>query len=639
MRIREWLRPPHHLIVIFLCVAVVSTGALAWLAWQLLDQDRELARTRRQERLDTAADSLVASMQQRLAALQTLAATRIVGPGIPPGVAVVSIEPGGLTARPSGALIYRPAVPPRAEPHVFDEAERVEYQEHDQPAAARLYALLAQSQDSSVRAGALARLARVRRKSRRSDEALRAYADLDRVDDGSAFGLPAGLVARVGRIDAYAEGGRAALAAHERRALAADLTSGRWALSRSEYSTYMAIAAPNRAAVPLDPEATARADAVEWLWNNRASVEPAARRLQTQESGTALLVWQSSVDRLDVVVAGARFLASLCADATPNQDIHCGLTDSYDRLVGGQLPQGRVMTVRTAAASGLPWTVHVGPSDGDTLTAPPQRLWLFLALGSIAIVLAAGWYFIMRAITREVRVARLQTDFVAAVSHEFRSPLTSVGHIAELLATERLPPGPAVRQAYDVLVRDTDRLRRLVENLLDFGRLEAGGGYKRSLVDVSALACSVVEDFRSRAAAEGHEVRFSAPEEPLSVDADREAVCRALWNLLDNAVKYSPSCPSVWVDVARRGRDLVTIAIRDEGLGIPAHEQREIFDRFVRGAESKARRINGTGIGLAMVRQIVDAHHGDIEVASHLGQGSTFTIVLPAADERPQEPA
>lgn len=225
----------------------------------------------------------------------------------------------------------------------------------------------------------------------------------------------------------------------------------------------------------------------------------------------------------------------------------------------------------------------------------------------------------------------MQSDFVAAVSHEFRSPLTSLCHISEMLAGDRFASEDLRRKSYGVLVRDTDRLRRLVEGLLDFGRFEAGAAYYRfEPVEIGPFVRAMIAAFQEKVAPDGYRVELSGSTDETWVRADREALSRALWNLLDNAVKYSPQCQTVWVEVGRdAGR--VSITVRDQGLGIPAHEQRGIFDKFVRGADSKALRIKGTGIGLAMVRHIVQAHGGEILLASEPGQGSRFTLLLQAS--------
>jgi two-component system phosphate regulon sensor histidine kinase PhoR len=150
-------------------------------------------------------------------------------------------------------------------------------------------------------------------------------------------------------------------------------------------------------------------------------------------------------------------------------------------------------------------------------------------------------------------------------------------------------------------------------------------------VEITELLKSIVAEYQERVAVEGYTIELHAPEAPIQMRGDPEALSRAIWNLLDNAVKYSPECRTVWVDL-ERDQNRVAIGVRDRGLGIPVHEQRVIFKKFVRGADCKARRIKGTGIGLAMVRHIVQAHGGEILLVSQPGQGSRFSVLLPAAN-------
>ena len=367
------------------------------------------------------------------------------------------------------------------------------------------------------------------------------------------------------------------------------------------------------------------AEIAAWLWERRGVDSPIARRAVVLTAGAALVVWKSTPTRLDGLIAGPGYLSSLGAGVVGGAG-EWAISDLEGRPILGRVRAGGPTAVRLALTSGLPWTLHVFPPEGEALPASPRRTLLALVLGLVAIVLSIGWFFIYRSITRERQVAALQSDFVAAVSHEFRSPLTALSHAAELLVNDRLTSDMLRRQTYGVLARDTLRLRTLVEDLLEFGRLEAGGTlFRYEDTDVGALVRSTVDAFQEPLAGDGRTITLSGDFDGVWALADREALVRALRNLLDNAVKYSPDGGDIEVTLTRESAAF-SIAVRDRGIGIPAVEQRAIFDRFVRGAESKARRIQGTGIGLAMVRQIVRGHGGDVSVASEPGQGSVFTM-------------
>jgi two-component system phosphate regulon sensor histidine kinase PhoR len=176
--------------------------------------------------------------------------------------------------------------------------------------------------------------------------------------------------------------------------------------------------------------------------------------------------------------------------------------------------------------------------------------------------------------------------------------------------------------------RSTARLSGLVESLLDFARMESGRkAFLLEPIDASELVTAVVDEFRRQLNAPDVSVMLTTAGR-LPVAGDRTALAQAVWNLLDNAVKYSTAPAIVRVSVDRVG-DTVVVAVHDDGPGIPRHEQRDIFGKFVRGAHAARSEIKGTGLGLAIVRHVVRAHHGTVRVDSEIGRGSTFTLTLP----------
>jgi signal transduction histidine kinase len=253
-------------------------------------------------------------------------------------------------------------------------------------------------------------------------------------------------------------------------------------------------------------------------------------------------------------------------------------------------------------------------------------------LGVLLFLMLAGAYFILRSVTRELEVARLQSEFVAAVSHEFRTPLASLLQMSELLAEGRVAEHRRP-QYYEVLRRETARLQRLVESLLDFARMEAAAReYRMEPVDADALVRDVAGDFQREVAERGYSLELTTNGASSRLQADPEALSRALWNLLENAVKYSPAHKTIWVESATENSHYV-IRVRDRGLGIAREEQERVFEKFVRASSARTVAARGTGLGLAMVRHIVTAHGGQVRVQSEPGAGSTFSLSLPVEKE------
>jgi len=313
-------------------------------------------------------------------------------------------------------------------------------------------------------------------------------------------------------------------------------------------------------------------------------------------------------------------------------DVRLALTDFRGQTIFGKLPApSEPVAVRTAAVTKLPWTIHVsGSAPTRTVGSDAARRNLLLTgLSVLVVLLIASSYFVVRAMTRELAIARLQSDFVASVSHEFRSPLTSMRQLSSMLLQGRLPSEEQRRRSYELLASESERLERLVEGLLQFGSMEAGEiRYRFESVEAGGLVRDMVAAFQRSVAAKGYQVELSLPESACTIRADRDALGRAQWNLLDNAVKYSPESRTVWVEVAVEG-DRLAIAVRDRGMGVAPAEQKSIFQKFVRGANSHEAGIKGAGLGLAMVKHIVAAHGGEIRLESAPGQGSRFTILIP----------
>jgi two-component system phosphate regulon sensor histidine kinase PhoR len=233
---------------------------------------------------------------------------------------------------------------------------------------------------------------------------------------------------------------------------------------------------------------------------------------------------------------------------------------------------------------------------------------------------------------REAYLSRLQTDFVNKVSHDLRTPLTSIRMFVETLQLGRMPEPERQREALDIIASETERLSGLINRLLDWARMESGKrSYDLEVVPVERIvdaALRAVEPLRVQSRAEL--VREVAPGLP-PVRGDREAIVDALVDLLQNAFKYTGPDKRIVLSADGTG-NAVRFRVIDNGPGIPGAEQSRIFDKFYRGKDPLQRTIEGSGLGLSMVKHIVEAHQGTVSVASELGKGATFTILLPPGE-------
>ncbi len=235
--------------------------------------------------------------------------------------------------------------------------------------------------------------------------------------------------------------------------------------------------------------------------------------------------------------------------------------------------------------------------------------------------------------THARRVEEIRRDFVANVSHELKTPVGGISLLAEAVLGAKDDPEAVERFAQRILV-ESSRLTRLVQEIVDLSRLQVADTlHEPELVDLGAVASEAVD--RVRVAAEAHDIELTlVSESGLRVFGDAELLTTAVANLVTNAVNYSESGTRVGIG-ARRVDDSVEVTVTDQGQGIPPAEQERIFERFYRVDAARSRATGGTGLGLAIVKHVCANHGGRVSVWSQEGRGSTFTMTLPAAADRP----
>jgi signal transduction histidine kinase len=255
------------------------------------------------------------------------------------------------------------------------------------------------------------------------------------------------------------------------------------------------------------------------------------------------------------------------------------------------------------------------------------------ALSLVLAVAAFGAYLLWRDVRRELRIAELRSQFVSSVSHELKTPLTAIRMFAETLRMGR-PADPALRDEYlDIIINESERLTRLLNNVLDFSRIEAGRKtYQFASHDLESIVRTAARAMQYPLARQGFELQVAIDRGIPPVRIDPDALEQAILNLLANALKYSGDSRTIELRLSCEEGHAV-IGVRDWGIGIDLDDQRRIFEKFYRVARPENRLIPGTGLGLTLVDHIVRAHHGRVEVDSTPGAGSTFRIHLPLVAE------
>lgn len=253
----------------------------------------------------------------------------------------------------------------------------------------------------------------------------------------------------------------------------------------------------------------------------------------------------------------------------------------------------------------------------------------YLILGTLSLLLIAGLFFTYRGVTRTMELAKLKSDIVSNVSHELRTPLALIRLYAETLELGRVPDDERKLEYYRIVRKESERLTALINNILDFSRIEAGKKeYEFRETDLPALVRETLDSYHYQIEQNGFRYEEHIGSDIPPVRVDREAIARSLLNLVNNAIKYSSDEKFLAVSLYRENGS-VKLDVVDHGIGIPRTEQHKIFDKFYRVCDPMCHDNKGSGLGLALVQHIVSAHGGKISVESSPGKGSRFSITLP----------
>jgi signal transduction histidine kinase len=297
-------------------------------------------------------------------------------------------------------------------------------------------------------------------------------------------------------------------------------------------------------------------------------------------------------------------------------------------------PRGREFISQNLGFVFTDWRVGVrdactSPEELAAMQFRHNMMWtggaFFVLLGAIG--LAGG------AVARQARLSQMKSDFVSNVSHELRTPLSSIRVFGEYMRLGRVTKPEKIQQYGEYIEAESRRLTQLINNILDFSKIEsAEKKYRFCATDVVELVEHTVAGFELPLRESGVAIAFSAhgPHPPM-LQLDKDAIAQVVVNLLDNAVKYSDGNKSIEVTV-HSAHDEVAISVRDRGIGIAAAERKKIFEKFYRVGSGLVHDVKGSGLGLSIVEHVAKAHGGRVEVASEIGEGSTFTIVLPVGD-------
>jgi signal transduction histidine kinase len=562
------------------------------------------------------------------------------------------------------------------------DAEDAEYIRNDYSGAVSIYndAFL-KSNNRSAKARLLNSVARNLMKSSKFSEAGDVFTSIinDYSGERTESGLPLELHAKLQKTECYSKLGDKSSSISNDLNVFEDLLTDRWILNENQFKTYASIVSERLTGLLSDNTGKSTENKSKFelykeryqyktkLWqtinNIKSNIVPElSNYLQTNLFTSSPFKFSKRIGNEDYLISAViipgqnqQDKAGILAAKLNNRYLQNNILDNSIKEV--QPPENTSLFITSLSGDSIRGFKNNTP-DAITTTIlfddnfPPWRLevtyvgrkglgeisifsnFYFWTIITLIIILVFGTALIVRIVAREMEILKIKSDFVSSVSHEFKTPLTSMKALTERLEKGKVTQPVKMKQYISIISHDIDRLIRLVGNILNFANIEEGKKvYKKEETDIAIWLKEVINNYKKESIESGVSISAEIEDDLPVLSIDKDAMTQAIFNLLDNAVKFSRGEKMVRVTV-EKNENLIIIKVKDKGIGIENDEKDKIFEKFYRGNSAVKYYIKGTGLGLSLVKYTVEAHNGHIVIESEPGWSTVFTITLPISDKK-----
>jgi signal transduction histidine kinase len=559
----------------------------------------------------------------------------------------------------------------------INNAEDAEYIRNDYLKAVSVYNdALKKTNNKTIKARILNNIARNLMKAGKYSEAAKVYSRIviDYTEEKTESGPPLDLYAKLQMTECYGKLGDKVSAVKNDLNVFEDLLVDKWNLNESQFKTYTSIVIDRVRGLISDndgksAEYKSRFELLEnqfqyktlqWQINNNIElfiIPELLGSLQTNSPSLSQFEFSKRIGNEDYLITAVMIpgqnqpenagimgtklnnlylqnsiLNNAIEEIKPFQNTTLYITSLSGDLIRGNkndTPDAIVTTV-LFDDNFPPWRLemsYIGPKGlGEKNIFASFYFWTIITL---IFILVSGSVLIARIVAREMEILRIKSDFVSSVSHEFKTPLTSMKALTERLETGKVTQPAKMKQYVSIISHDIDRLIRLVGNILNFSNIEEGKKvYRKEETDIATWIKEVINSYQKESVERGVSISADIENDLPGLNIDKDSMTQAIFNLLDNAIKFSKDVKEIGVTVLKNESSII-IKIKDKGIGIEKDENDKIFEKFYRGKNAVKYNIKGTGLGLALVKYTIEAHNGQIEVVSEPGWSTVFIIILP----------